>query len=165
MQSNVWQSDGVLEWVVSGVMVTCRVDSATYIKMNRRSNGSMASTSSGFRLLDDQNNNNFDTISSISRNSIYKQKIDLMFDDSRYVIGNFKSFLSDDVTILFLLLILRHINLNFITFRCFFHYLTILKSIIVTATEWHNQWMTGYSTHQDTILLQSTSTNLKWSTE
>lgn len=46
----------------------------------------MASTSSGFRLLDDQNNNNFDTISSISRNSIYKQKIDLMFDDSRYVI-------------------------------------------------------------------------------
>lgn len=128
----------MLEWVVSGVMVTCRVDSATYIKMNRRSNGSMASTSSGFRLLDDQNNNNFDTISSISRNSIYKQKIDLMFDDSRYVIGNFKSFLSDDLTILCLLLILMHINLNFITFRCFFHYLTIFKSIIVTATEWHN---------------------------
>lgn len=56
--------------------------------MNRRSGGSMASTSSGFRLLDSDQNNNFDTISSISRNSIYKQKIDLMFDDSRLVNEN-----------------------------------------------------------------------------
>lgn len=66
-------------------MVTCKVDSAQLIKMNRRSGSSMASTSSGFRLLDSDQNNNFDTISSISRNSIYKQKIDLMFDDSRFV--------------------------------------------------------------------------------
>lgn len=66
-------------------MVTCKVDSANLMKMNRRSGDSMASTSSGFRLLDSDQNNNFDTISSVSRNSIYKQKIDLMFDDSRYV--------------------------------------------------------------------------------
>lgn len=65
-------------------MVTCsKMDSANLIKMNRRSGGSLASTSSGFRLLDSDQNNNFDTISSISRNSIYKQKIDLMFDDTR----------------------------------------------------------------------------------
>ena len=61
------------------------MDSAQLMKMNRRSGGSMASNSSGFRLLDNDHNHNFDTISSVSRNSIYKQKIDLMFDDSRYV--------------------------------------------------------------------------------
>lgn len=68
-------------------MVTCKVDpSAHFVKMNRRSGGggSMASTSSGFRLMDSDQNNNFDTVSSVSRNSIYKHKIDLMFDDNRY---------------------------------------------------------------------------------
>lgn len=57
-------------------MVACNIDSK---KMTRtRRNGS--SVSSGFRLLDaDQ----CDTVSSISRNSIYKLKIDSMFDDSR----------------------------------------------------------------------------------
>nr|XP_044249967.1 uncharacterized protein LOC108059584 isoform X1 [Drosophila takahashii] len=70
-------------------MVTCKVDSQTAVavpKMNpARSRGKPAgsnsnSNSSGFRLLDgDQLENN----SSVSRNSIYKLKIDLMFDDSR----------------------------------------------------------------------------------
>ncbi|XP_017085166.2 LOW QUALITY PROTEIN: uncharacterized protein LOC108117310 [Drosophila eugracilis] len=70
-------------------MVTCKVDSQTAVavpKMNApRTRGKPAgsnsnSNSSGFRLLDgDQLENN----SSVSRNSIYKLKIDLMFDDSR----------------------------------------------------------------------------------
>ncbi|XP_017041206.1 LOW QUALITY PROTEIN: uncharacterized protein LOC108088068 [Drosophila ficusphila] len=72
-------------------MVTCKVDSQTAVavpKMNAaRTRGKSAaagsnsnSNSSGFRLLDgDQLENN----SSVSRNSIYKLKIDLMFDDSR----------------------------------------------------------------------------------
>ncbi|XP_070143087.1 uncharacterized protein [Drosophila kikkawai] len=71
-------------------MVTCKVDSQSAVavpKMNAaRSRGKPAggshsnSHSSGFRLLDgDQLENN----SSVSRNSIYKLKIDLMFDDSR----------------------------------------------------------------------------------
>ncbi|XP_037729891.1 uncharacterized protein LOC119560493 isoform X4 [Drosophila subpulchrella] len=70
-------------------MVTCKVDSQTAVavpKMNPvRTRGKPAgsnsnSNSSGFRLLDgDQLENN----SSVSRNSIYKLKIDLMFDDSR----------------------------------------------------------------------------------
>lgn len=47
---------------------------------NSNSNSHSNSNSSGFRLLDgDQLENN----SSVSRNSIYKLKIDLMFDDSR----------------------------------------------------------------------------------
>ncbi|XP_055679197.1 uncharacterized protein LOC129787529 isoform X1 [Lutzomyia longipalpis] len=61
-------------------MVTCKVD--TLSKMNRTRRGS--SSSSGFRLLGDH----CDTMSSISRNSIYKQKIDLMFDDSRSIISH-----------------------------------------------------------------------------
>ncbi|KAH8375880.1 hypothetical protein KR200_005725 [Drosophila serrata] len=71
-------------------MVTCKVDSQSVVavpKMNAaRSRGKPTggshsnSHSSGFRLLDgDQLENN----SSVSRNSIYKLKIDLMFDDSR----------------------------------------------------------------------------------
>lgn len=89
------------------IMVTCKVDSANLIKMsrNRRSGGGggSSSVSSGFRLLDSDHhshhnggggggsggsiyNHNFDTISSVSRNSIYKQKIDLMFDDTRYLL-------------------------------------------------------------------------------
>jgi len=74
-------------------MVTCKVDSQTAVavpKMNSvRTRGkppaagsNSNSNSSGFRLLDgDQLENN----SSVSRNSIYKLKIDLMFDDSRWV--------------------------------------------------------------------------------
>lgn len=47
---------------------------------NSHSHSHSNSNSSGFRLLDgDQLENN----SSVSRNSIYKLKIDLMFDDSR----------------------------------------------------------------------------------
>ncbi|XP_034665745.1 uncharacterized protein LOC117899666 isoform X3 [Drosophila subobscura] len=75
-------------------MVTCKVDSQSAVaipKMNSvraargkaatgSSNSNSNSNSSGFRLLDgDQLENN----SSVSRNSIYKLKIDLMFDDSR----------------------------------------------------------------------------------
>ncbi|KAH8383505.1 hypothetical protein KR009_008937 [Drosophila setifemur] len=72
-------------------MVTCKVDSQSAVaalvpKMNGtrtrgKPGGSQSnSNSSGFRLLDgDQLENN----SSVSRNSIYKLKIDLMFDDSR----------------------------------------------------------------------------------
>ncbi|KRF99849.1 uncharacterized protein Dwil_GK13725, isoform D [Drosophila willistoni] len=85
-------------------MVTCKVDSQTVVavpipKMNSvrsrkptgGSNNSLSlshsnnSNSSGFRLLDgDQLENN----SSVSRNSIYKLKIDLMFDDSRSMRSN-----------------------------------------------------------------------------
>lgn len=57
-------------------MVTCNVNS-TKSKMNRRR---ASSTSSGFRLLD---GDQCDNVSTLSRNSIYKQKIDSMFDDSR----------------------------------------------------------------------------------
>ncbi|GAB0088659.1 uncharacterized protein DMENIID0001_031220 [Sergentomyia squamirostris] len=61
-------------------MVTCKVD--TLSKMNRTRRGS--SSSSGFRLLGE----NCDTMSSISRNSIHKLKIDLMFDDSKSIISH-----------------------------------------------------------------------------
>ncbi|XP_017112226.1 uncharacterized protein LOC108135846 isoform X5 [Drosophila elegans] len=78
-------------------MVTCKVDSQTAVAVpkmnasrtrakqlpivgNSNSHSHTNSNSSGFRLLDgDQLENN----SSVSRNSIYKLKIDLMFDDSR----------------------------------------------------------------------------------
>ncbi|XP_015038519.2 uncharacterized protein [Drosophila pseudoobscura] len=72
-------------------MVTCKVDSQSAVAIPKmssvRARGKPAtgssnsnSNSSGFRLLDgDQLENN----SSVSRNSIYKLKIDLMFDDSR----------------------------------------------------------------------------------
>lgn len=59
-------------------MVTCNFDSIK--KMDRpRRNTTSSSNSSGFRLLDDH----CDTVSSVSRNSIYKLKIDAMFDDTR----------------------------------------------------------------------------------
>ncbi|XP_055702862.1 uncharacterized protein LOC129801626 isoform X4 [Phlebotomus papatasi] len=61
-------------------MVTCKVDSIS--KMSRARRGSCSS--SGFRLLGEH----CDTMSSISRNSIYKQKIDLMFDDSKSIISH-----------------------------------------------------------------------------
>ncbi|XP_055382864.1 uncharacterized protein LOC129613014 isoform X2 [Condylostylus longicornis] len=61
-------------------MVTCKVDSAVVPKMGR--NRKTSSTSSGFRLLD---NDQLDNVSSVSRNSIYKIKIDAMFDDTRSI--------------------------------------------------------------------------------
>lgn len=45
--------------------------------MNRRK---PSSVSSGFRLLD---GNQCDTVSSVSRNSVYKIKIDAMFDETK----------------------------------------------------------------------------------
>ncbi|KAJ6623921.1 hypothetical protein Bhyg_16364 [Pseudolycoriella hygida] len=62
-------------------MVTSNIDSNA--KMSRQRRGRTSSNSSGFRLLDEQ----CDTVSSVSRNSIYKQKIDSMFDDSRSIIS------------------------------------------------------------------------------
>lgn len=56
-------------------MVTCNVNSSS--KMNRRK---QSSNSSGFRLLD---GNQCDTVSSVSRNSVYKIKIDAMFDETK----------------------------------------------------------------------------------
>lgn len=69
-------------------MVTCNFDSMKKVEKPRRTvhtnnnnnNSSGSVTSSGFRLLDDH----CDTVSSVSRNSIYKLKIDAMFDDTRY---------------------------------------------------------------------------------
>ncbi|KAM8706493.1 hypothetical protein ACLKA7_010717 [Drosophila subpalustris] len=75
------------------MMVTsCKLDSQSVVavpKMNsvrsRQKPASSNSNSSGFRLLDgDQLENN----SSVSRNSVYKLKIDLMFDDSRSMRSN-----------------------------------------------------------------------------
>lgn len=60
-------------------MVTCNFDSIKKMERPRR-NTTSSSNSSGFRLLDDH----CDTVSSVSRNSIYKLKIDAMFDDTRY---------------------------------------------------------------------------------
>lgn len=77
--------NGVRFWCVSfpvkekeSNMVTCNIDSVKKMERPKRGSGS-GSTSSGFRLLDDH----CDTVSSISRNSIYKIKIDSMFDDTR----------------------------------------------------------------------------------
>ncbi|KRG02071.1 uncharacterized protein LOC6574886 isoform X1 [Drosophila mojavensis] len=71
------------------MMVTsCKIDSQSAlavpnmnsVRSRKPASSSSKSNSSGFRLLDgDQLENN----SSVSRNSIYKLKIDLMFDDSR----------------------------------------------------------------------------------
>lgn len=56
-------------------MVTCNMDSVSKVSRPRRG----SSVSSGFRLLDaDQCDNR----SSVSRNSIYKLKIDKMFDET-----------------------------------------------------------------------------------
>ena len=66
-------------------MVTCKSDNQIVAipKMNsvrtRKTNGS---NSSGTRLLESDHQ---ETSSSVSRNSVYKLKIDLMFDDTRYV--------------------------------------------------------------------------------
>ncbi|XP_055300358.1 uncharacterized protein LOC129567469 [Sitodiplosis mosellana] len=63
-------------------MVTCNFDSIKKMERPRR-NTTSSSNSSGFRLLDDQ----CDTVSSVSRNSIYKLKIDAMFDDNRSMVS------------------------------------------------------------------------------
>ena len=69
--------------------MTCNIDSKTKMSRSRRGGGnsnntginsSGGSVSSGFRLLD---GDQCDTGSSVSRNSIYKLKIDAMFDDNR----------------------------------------------------------------------------------
>ncbi|XP_037924175.1 uncharacterized protein LOC119659920 isoform X3 [Hermetia illucens] len=64
-------------------MVTCKSD-LTAPKMVTSKTRRASSTSSGFRLLD---GDQLDNISSVSRNSIYKLKIDSMFDDSRSIIS------------------------------------------------------------------------------
>ncbi|XP_052903490.1 uncharacterized protein LOC128310809 [Anopheles moucheti] len=61
-------------------MVTYNMDGSQ--RMSRPRRGS--SVSSGFRLMDADH---LDTMSSISRNSIYKLKIDAMFDDTRSIIS------------------------------------------------------------------------------
>lgn len=60
-------------------MVTFNSNNNSITKMTRRRT---SSGSSGFRLLEGDIVG-IDTVSSISRNSIYKQKIDSMFDDTR----------------------------------------------------------------------------------
>uniref|UniRef100_A0A1Y9H920 PID domain-containing protein n=1 Tax=Anopheles farauti TaxID=69004 RepID=A0A1Y9H920_9DIPT len=61
-------------------MVTHNMDSSQ--RMSRPRRGS--SVSSGFRLMD---GDQLDAMSSISRNSIYKLKIDAMFDDTRSIVS------------------------------------------------------------------------------
>lgn len=64
-------------------MVTCKVDSGTVVPKlaNGRSRKQLhSSSSSGFKLLEGEQ---VDSRSSVSRNSLYKLKIDLMFDDTR----------------------------------------------------------------------------------
>lgn len=62
-------------------MVTCNFDSIKKMERPRlNASGSASNSSSGFRLLD-----GCDTVSSVSRNSIYKLKIDAMFDDTKCV--------------------------------------------------------------------------------
>lgn len=64
-------------------MVTCKVDSGAVVPKlpNGRPRKQSTSTgSSGFKLLEGEQ---VDSRSSVSRNSMYKLKIDLMFDDTR----------------------------------------------------------------------------------
>ncbi|XP_058823429.1 uncharacterized protein LOC131684504 isoform X2 [Topomyia yanbarensis] len=65
-------------------MVTYNMDNHQHHqpRMSRQRRGS--SVSSGFRLL---NADQLDSISSVSRNSIYKLRIDAMFDDTRSIIS------------------------------------------------------------------------------
>ena len=68
-------------WRGSSKMVTCQVDTVAVPKMNSvRIRKPSSSNSSGFRLLD---GDHLESSSSVSRNSVYKLKIDLMFDDTR----------------------------------------------------------------------------------
>ncbi|XP_037952010.1 uncharacterized protein LOC119682600 [Teleopsis dalmanni] len=67
-------------------MVTCKVDTVAVPKMNSiRTRKPSSSNSSGIRLLE---GDHLETSSSVSRNSIYKLKIDLMYDDTRSVRNN-----------------------------------------------------------------------------
>uniref|UniRef100_A0A0K8UX47 PID domain-containing protein n=2 Tax=Bactrocera latifrons TaxID=174628 RepID=A0A0K8UX47_BACLA len=68
-------------------MVTCSmVDTVPISKMNTaHSRKPLSSNSSGFRLLDADH---LETASSVSKNSVYKLKIDLMFDDTRSLRSN-----------------------------------------------------------------------------
>ncbi|CAD6995515.1 unnamed protein product [Ceratitis capitata] len=68
-------------------MVTCKtVDTTPVSKMNAtHSRKPLSVNSSGFRLLD---NDHLEADSSVSKNSVYKLKIDLMFDDTRSVRNN-----------------------------------------------------------------------------
>ncbi|XP_012158560.1 uncharacterized protein LOC101448810 isoform X2 [Ceratitis capitata] len=68
-------------------MVTCKtVDTTPVSKMNAtHSRKPLSANSSGFRLLD---NDHLEADSSVSKNSVYKLKIDLMFDDTRSVRNN-----------------------------------------------------------------------------
>lgn len=64
-------------------MVTCKVDNGAVVPKlanGRPRKQSVSANSSGFRLLEGEK---VDTRSSVSRNSVYKLKIDLMFDDTR----------------------------------------------------------------------------------
>ncbi|XP_039948412.1 uncharacterized protein LOC120766784 isoform X2 [Bactrocera tryoni] len=68
-------------------MVTCSmVDTVPISKMNTaHARKPLSSNSSGFRLLDADH---LETASSVSKNSVYKLKIDLMFDDTRSLRSN-----------------------------------------------------------------------------
>lgn len=63
--------------------------SAKNMARPRRGPSSGSPGSAGFRLMD--NGDHCDTVSSVSRNSIYKLKIDAMFDDSRSIISQHHS--------------------------------------------------------------------------
>ncbi|XP_011188131.1 uncharacterized protein LOC105215737 isoform X3 [Zeugodacus cucurbitae] len=68
-------------------MVTCSmVDTVPISKMNTaHARKPLSSNSSGFRLLDADH---LEAASSVSKNSVYKLKIDLMFDDTRSIRSN-----------------------------------------------------------------------------
>nr|XP_036229556.1 uncharacterized protein LOC106622506 isoform X2 [Bactrocera oleae]XP_036229557.1 uncharacterized protein LOC106622506 isoform X2 [Bactrocera oleae]XP_036229558.1 uncharacterized protein LOC106622506 isoform X2 [Bactrocera oleae] len=68
-------------------MVTCSmVDTVPISKINTvHTRKPLSSNSSGFRLLDADH---LETASSVSKNSVYKLKIDLMFDDTRSLRSN-----------------------------------------------------------------------------
>ncbi|XP_030370368.1 uncharacterized protein LOC115620988 [Scaptodrosophila lebanonensis] len=79
----------MLKTRIDETMVTSKVDSQSVVavpKMNSlRPRKPVSSNSSGFRLMD---GDQLEINSSVSRNSIYKLKIDLMFDDSRSMRSN-----------------------------------------------------------------------------
>lgn len=70
-------------------MVTNNTGKASSVAVSAKSRGRRGSSggsipATGFRLLDGgSGGDHCDTVSSVSRNSIYKLKIDAMFDDTR----------------------------------------------------------------------------------
>lgn len=77
------------------MMVTNNTGKASSVAVSAKSRGSRGMRGSGgsggsimapgFRLMDGgSGGDHCDTVSSVSRNSIYKLKIDAMFDDTRY---------------------------------------------------------------------------------